>query len=63
MKLRDQDLRIDVFTDRSPEVGIRIIHLPTGFVVSGIGESRRALREKLVRELEELVYPQEGEQP
>lgn len=49
------DVRVDVFTNSTPIVFMRMLHIPTGIVVEGDGTSRHRLRQELLEELTEMV--------
>lgn len=53
MKL--EEIRIDTYSNSSPEVSMTLTHLPTGISVKGTGKGQIKLRQKLMQELEDLV--------
>ena len=53
MKL--EEVRIDTYTDSSPNVRMKLTHLPTGKTVEGSGKGQIKLRQTLMAELEALV--------
>ena len=53
--MKAEDLRIEIFTNNSSEICMKILHMPTGITISGSGISYIKLRESLKKELEEAV--------
>lgn len=55
MELDAKDIRIDTYRNSSPEVSVKLIHMPTGIVVQGTGVFEFKLRKILMTELTEKV--------
>ena len=55
MKLKNEDLRVDTFTNSSHKVFMRIVHTPTGAVVEGEGVSQYRLKKVLIEKLKGIV--------
>ena len=53
--MKDEDLKIELLEDSSPEITLTITHIPTGKVVSGKGEKRFRLKNDLLNELRDLI--------
>jgi len=53
--MKNEDLKIECYENSSPEVTIRITHIPTGRTVSGKGIRRFVLKNELLNELRDLV--------
>ncbi len=56
MDLNKKDIKVEKYTNSSPEVTMYLTHIPTGVSVKGIGKKQRELKEKLIRDLENAVY-------
>lgn len=49
--MNEKDLRIETFSNSSPEVSMRITHIPTGEIIDGIGNSSHKLKLELMSRL------------
>lgn len=53
--MKNEDLRIDIIENSSPEITLRITHIPTGQTVSGKGTRRFVLKNELLIKLRDLI--------
>lgn len=54
--MKDSDIRIDTYTNSSPDIKMRLVHLPTGKTVNGeTNRSSLKLKDKLMEELKQKV--------
>lgn len=51
----NKDLRIDVFTNSTTNVSMRITHMSTGAVVEGEGVGKYRLKKALIEKLEGIL--------
>jgi hypothetical protein len=49
--IRIEECRIDTYTNAGPDIGMTVIHLPSGATASGKGRSYHKLRAQLVDEI------------
>lgn len=54
-ELDEREVRVEVFTNASPIVRMRLLHLPTGYSVDGESESRVRLKAALMKALAEVL--------
>jgi protein subunit release factor A len=50
-----KDLRINVFSNSSPQIVMRILHIPTGLIVEGEDTERHRLQKRLLNEISSKV--------
>lgn len=53
--MKNEDLKIEIYENSSPEVTLTITHIPTGVTVSGKSHKRFRLKNRLLSELQDLL--------
>ena len=59
-RMKNEDIKLELFENSSPEITLTITHIPTGITVSGKGEKRFQLKNDLLNELMDLVRENRG---
>jgi hypothetical protein len=58
--LDESTVRVEVHTNATPIKKMRIVHIPTGYVVIGKGRIELSLRERLMGRLEGMIFADEN---
>ena len=51
----EKDLRIDIYTNSSKKIVMKIMHIHSGICVEDSGESKYKLKKKLIREIDQKL--------